>query len=199
MNPSRGTYHFGNLIHIRYSYLASPGSGLPDDDGTGLAPIYSPEFNDLLWAEALLRSGGSAATAAGLINKTRVTKGGLSTLTGAEGTTALLAAVQYENDVELLGEGPDAFYQHRRLTPDNWKTGDTCPILICLWFQTPRQMPIPAKELGVLKKELYTFGGANNPAFAPSYDSGQPIFSVRDIWDAKVKEERAIKQARRRF
>jgi len=176
-NPTRGQYHQSNLIHIRYTYLSSPGYGLPGEDGTGLTPVYLRSMNDLLWAEGLIRGGGSAATAAGLINITRVGKGHLAALTGAEGQPALLAALHYENMTELLGIGATPFYERRRYDE--------------LWPMTPRHMPIPAKELSVLKKELYSFGGPTNPGgLAPSLSvAGRAIPTARQIGDALIKEQ----------
>ncbi|HEU5219441.1 MAG TPA: hypothetical protein VFU23_12350 [Gemmatimonadales bacterium] len=172
---ARGQYHQSNLGQIRYSYLAYPGYGLPTEDGKGLAPVYTATLNDLLWAEGLIRSGGNAAQAAALINKTRVTRGGLAALTGAEGTAALLAALQYEQDVELLGLGSEPYFNRRRIDG--------------LLAMTPRQMPIPAKELAILKKEFYSFGGPGNPAglAPPVDDNGMPIVSVRERGEALVK------------
>jgi hypothetical protein len=169
--PARGSYHQSNLGHIRYSYLAYPGYGLPTDDGTGFAPQYPKTLNDLLWAEGLIRSGGSATQAAALINKTREVRGGLDPLTGGEGQANLLAALQYEQDIELLGIGNANFYNRRRT--DGLKA------------MTPRHMPVPAKELQVLQKELYSFGGPANPAgLAPGVDgSGKLIRNVREIWE----------------
>lgn len=167
---ARGLYHYSNLGHIRYSYLAYPGYGLPNENGTGFSPVISETANDLLWAEGLIRSGGSKATAAALINKTRVGRGNLSQLTGGESDAALLAALQYEQDIELLGLGPTYFYNKRRrdgLAP-----------------MTPRHMPIPAKELGLLRLELYTFGGPDNPAglSAPLGAGGGKVKSVKERW-----------------
>jgi len=39
-----------------------------------------------------------------LINNSRVTRGGLTALTGAEGTPALIAALQYEQEIEFMGQ-----------------------------------------------------------------------------------------------
>ncbi len=200
LNPSRGLSHFGNLAHIRYSYLAYPGYGLPGEDGTGQAPTYTATLNDLLWAEGLLRSGGSGASAAALINKTRVTRGGLAALTGAESNATLLNALQYEAEVELLSIGPSPFYNRRRVTPAGFTLGQTCPAILCLWPQTPRQMPLPARELGVLQRELYTFGGANNPDLDVSRllvdNAGKPILTAKEIGDNMLK---AGLTKRRRF
>ena len=182
---ARGLYHYSNLGHIRYSYLAYPGYGLPDEDGTGFAPVYTQAFNDLLWAEGLIRGGGDKALAATLINKTRVGRGHLTPLTGGDSDAALLAALQYEQDIELLGIGATIYYNHRRIDK--------------LAAMTPRQMPIPAKELGLLALELYSFGGpgireASRPA-CTSRPAG--VRSVKDIWADMEKASRA--EARSRF
>ncbi|HEV8196542.1 MAG TPA: hypothetical protein VGP87_07875, partial [Gemmatimonadales bacterium] len=174
--PVRGAYHQSSLIHIRYSYLASTGSGLPSENGQGVDPFYPATANDLFWAEGLLRSGGSATQAAALINKTRVGRGGLPALTGGEGLPALLLALQYEQEVEEIGFSSTAFYNRRRGTPEGWTLAAPCPSINCLYPATPRQMPVPAKELSVLGQAVYTFGGAAAPDFSPSLASGSGMF-----------------------
>ena len=151
--PARGMYHQSNISHIRYEYtsfVAPDGSG----GGFGDLPVVSATENDLLWAEGLIRSGGSLATAANLINNTRVNRGGAAVskpsflpATAADGVAGLLAKLQYEQEIELMGLGPQPFYNRRRIDG--------------LQPLTPRHMPVPAKELGVLQQELYTFGGSS--------------------------------------
>jgi hypothetical protein len=181
---ARGLYHYSNLGHIRYSYLAYVGYGLPDEDGTGPAPVYTQAFNDLLWAEGLIRGGGSKTQAAELINNTRVGRGNLTPLTGSESDAALLQALRYEQDIELLGLGGTIYYNHRRTDR--------------LAAMTPRQMPIPAKELGLLALELYSFGGPNNPAgvSAGAYYKPAGVRSVKDIWADMEKASRAEARSR---
>ena len=181
--PARGQYHQGNLGAIRYSFLAYPGYGLPGEDGTGFAPQYTPTVNDLLWAEALIETGNLAQGAA-LINNTRVARGNLPAATAAQGKAALLTALRYEQDVELFTFAANNYYNRRRI--DGLKA------------MTPRQMPVPAKELQVLQKEIYTFGGPANPAgLAPGVDGqGRQIRNVRDIW--AEMETNMKQQARRR-
>jgi hypothetical protein len=204
MNPARGLIHFGNLAQIRYSYAAYPGYGLPSEDGTGLMPVYTAAMNDLLWAEGLARTG-NLTQAAGLINKTRVGRGGLSTLTGAEGSAAIIKAAIYEQEIELLGIGASPFYVRRRVTPVGWTLTQACPGVICLWPQTPREMPIPGKELGVLQQEFYTFGGPLLPdcdeqcATAPSSVAGEKIWSVRKHGDAIIQDQLRNTKRHRRF
>jgi len=156
--PARGSYHQSNLQHIRYHQLASRGEDLPTDDGTGQDPLYTRQMNDLLWAEGLLRSGGSPVTAAGLINNSRVGRGGLTALTGAEGTPALLTALQYEQEIEFMGQGVDPFFNRRRIDG--------------LIPSTPRQMPVPAKELDILQRAVYSFGGPTGPDMSAPVSGG---------------------------
>ncbi len=145
MFPSRGTYHESNLGHIRWD-----ASGTQDVNsiyfGYGPVPLMMRGQNDLIHAEALLRSGGSTATAAGLINGTRVTRGGLTPAGGAESVNDLLTKMEYENEIELLSQGPMPYLVRRRQSPG-------------LITGTPHEMPVPAKELGVKGEALYTFGG----------------------------------------
>jgi len=175
--PARGQYHQSNMQHVRYNHLAYRGENLPQYDGTGYDPMYTRQMNDLLWAEGLLRSGGSAAQAAALINNSRVGRGGLPPLTGAEGTAALLTALQYEQDIEFMGQGATPFFNRRRI--DALVTG------------TPRHMPVPAKELDVLVREIYTFGGPGQPDMSvvaggaggdAATSRSTTIRSVREIW-----------------
>lgn len=145
--PDRGMYHQSNIGHIRYD---RSGEQSPNGiyGGFGIAPIISRNQNDLLWAEAeLRRSGGNLATAANLINKTRVDRGGLSPATSGEGAASLIQKLIYEQEIELLGLGPVSYYQRRRV-PNGLLAG------------TPREMPVPAKELGVKGQAFYTFGGS---------------------------------------
>ncbi|HLZ44477.1 MAG TPA: hypothetical protein VKQ05_02225 [Gemmatimonadales bacterium] len=157
--PARGSYHQSNLAHVRYHQLASRGEDLPTDDGTGQDPFYTPQMNDLLWAEGLIRSGGNLVTAANLINKSRVGRGGLPALTGAEPVDTLLKDLQYEQEIEFMGQGVDPFFNRRRIDG--------------LIPSTPRQMPVPAKELDILQRAVYTFGGPSAPDMAAPV--GSPI------------------------
>lgn len=170
--PARGQYHQSNLVHIRYQHLAYRGENLPTSDGTGQDPFYTRQMNDLLWAEGLIRSGGSTVQAAQLINNSRDDRGGLPELTGAEGTAALLAALQYEQEIEFMGQGPSAFFNRRRIDG--------------LISATPRHMPVPAKELDVLLREIYTFGGPGKPDLSIAGSGGadgSKVRSVREIWE----------------
>lgn len=187
---ARGSYHQSNLQHTRYHQLAYEGEDLPGDDGTGQDPMYTTQMNDLLWAEGLLRSGGGNAQAALLINNSRVGRGGLPALTGAEADTVLLDALHYEQEIEFMGQGATPFFNRRRIdglvfsskSGLNDQTG------------TPRQMPVPAKEMDVLQRAVYSFGGPSLPDMVPTQGSGghQP---VRETVSARWEEIKAMQRA----
>jgi len=145
----RGAWHQSAVGQIRYDSLTTCGDnpqGAATGDGDAVM-IWAAE-NDLIWAEALIRKPSpDLATAATLINKTRVGRGGLTAATA--GDANLLAELQYEQDVELPGSNIAPFYNQRRIDK--------------LEPLTPHEMPVPAKELGVLQQGLYTCGGAANP------------------------------------
>ncbi len=142
--PSRGSYHQSNIGHVRYDLSKNQDPG-GIYGGFGPAPVVSAGQSDLLWAEALIRSGGALGTAATLINKTRVTRGGLAPASAGDGTAGLTDKLAYEMEIELLGLGAAPYYWRRRT--DGLIAG------------TPRDMPVPAKELGVKGEALYTWGG----------------------------------------
>jgi hypothetical protein len=196
--PARGYYHQSNIGFTRFDE-----SGVEDPEGQwagfGYEPIITPAVNDLIWAEALLHVGGAAniASAVALINKTRVTRGGLAQVLIAEpvgaltdgpcmsnnklakdgGICTIFSKLLYELEVELLQMGPAGYLNQRRLPvllSTAWERSPGCvPINPCpnrntngaryiqgLLPGTPREMPVPAKELGVKAEALYTFGGA---------------------------------------
>jgi starch-binding outer membrane protein, SusD/RagB family len=191
---ARGQYHQSNLVHVRYQRLAFRGENLPGFDATGQDPFYTRQMNDLLWAEGLIRGGGSKTLAAEKINNSRVGRGGLVPLTGAESDADMLIALQYEQEIEFMGQGPTAFFNRRRI--DGLQAG------------TPRHMPVPAKELDVLLREVYSFGGPGKPDMSvrgPSMpnltiiggEEGSGVQTVREIWEQYMARARA--SAARRF
>src|SRR5207248_9522217 len=169
----------GQISYITLSEIDPNGSAF----GFGASPIVLAAENDLLWAEGLIRSGGNAVTAAGLINNTRVGRGGLAPLTGAETQAQLLAALQYEQDVELPGSNVAPFYNQRRIDG--------------LEPLTPHEMPVPAKELGVLQQPLYTCGGAAHPdGSCDAHPAPAPVVAalVQDaprVWAEMERQARA--------
>ncbi len=160
--PTRGQYHQSNIGQIRYDYVSFSDPG-GTGGGFGFSPVVLGAENDLLWAEGLIRgTAPDLATAATLINKTRVTRGGLTPAAAGDGVPGLLAELQYEQDVELPGDNATPYYNRRRIDG--------------LQALTPHQMPIPAKELGVLGLAYYTFGGTA-PAFSAAAGSSTVVAS----------------------
>jgi len=166
---ARGAWHQSAIGQIRYITLSEidpNGSSL----GLGTGPVVLAAENDLIWAEALIKTGGTGAAA--LINKTRVGRGGLAPATDADAN--LLQELQYEQDVELPGSNAAPYYNQRRI--DNLEPN------------TPHEMPVPAKELGVLQVPLYTCGGASHPdgscdAFpAPSATAVAALMRNAQVW-----------------
>ena len=141
-DPGRGIYMMSYFSHKRYrdhSRLTSGGSP------TSPVPYLLAAENDLVRAEALIRTGGDLNLAATLINNSRVTRGNLPAATGSESAAALLGYIDYERDVELLNT--NGFDHFRRRHVDGLQAG------------TVRHLPIPAKELETLQLPIYTFGG----------------------------------------
>lgn len=141
MPPERGYYHYSNYEYVRYplSITAS----------TGESPDFLVAENDLIIAEAMANMGDIAGAVQILNNGTRVTRGELSLLDENISREEVLEAIFYERDIELIQTGFGiAFFDMRRR--DMLQTG------------TLLHFPIPAKELMVVNKEVYTFGGVSN-------------------------------------
>lgn len=150
-SASRGYYFFGNYTYKRYDSYRTGGFVDP-------MVFLSKSEVDLLRAEALIRTGGSKATAATLINATRVTRGGLTALTGGESDAVLLEAILYERLVEFSWHGvANSMLYRRAFTP----AGNTDAAN--LYFLEPgsaRHLPVPAAELSIFGLPFYTFGGS---------------------------------------
>ena len=158
---SRGTYHQTfYLFNRNRDYAVDQGLQGPMHD------VTQAEL-DLLQAEAALR-GSDAATAVTMINKSRVTTGGLSAATSAKvgastdaasalDGASLWSMYKYEAMLENTLIHPFTGYMNRR----GW--GD-------LTKGTPTHLAIPGKELEILLMENYTFGGqaaVGTPGTAP--------------------------------
>ena len=191
---ARGQYHQSNLQHVREQQLTYEGEGLPGFIGVGQDPMYTREMNDLLWAEGeLRRAGGSLAVAATRINNSRVGRGGLAPVAAGDGQAALLNALRYETLIEFMGQGSDAFYNRRRWAPNCTNPcgtgnayGQAAGARDGLITGTPRHMPVPAKELDVLLRAVYTFGGSGPAKIV----SGSVRPTVRDRW-MEIKNQMA--------
>jgi hypothetical protein len=166
---SRGVYFFSQWAHARYINA----SYYNDNPQLGPAPYVLQAENDLLIAEALIRTGGDLSRAATLINKTRVGRGGLPAVTAATSKNELLGAIFYERDVELFDSGAaQGWFDRRRIDPTVTYNGLAIGNIWAsrggtnLQKGTVRHLPLPAKELETLGMVVYTYGGASpNPVF----------------------------------
>ncbi len=141
-NPStRGYNILSEYKYVRYEDEAN--------NLVGFFPHFLKAENDLLKAEAALRSGKPTTEVAALVNNTRVTKGGLPALTGTESSTELMNAIFYERYLES-----DIVYPHLSFF-DRRRRGELRP-------GTLFHFPVPANELILHKKPFYTFGGIGN-------------------------------------
>lgn len=169
---SRGTYRFSHYYYKRN------GTGITWY--TGPQPAVTVTEMNLLKAEALIRLG-RAAEAVPLLNASRVTSGELPPVTidgppdqagcvprkldGRCGS--LWDALRYEKRIEGLGNnGVIAFFDAR-----GWQT---------LPANTVVQLPVPGRELAVLQRPLYSYGGPGGDGSAPTPDPEQcPVALAR--------------------
>jgi hypothetical protein len=166
---ARGVYFFSQWAHARYI-----NQSFYNDNGLlGPSPYVLQAENDLLIAEALIRTGGDLNRAATLINKTRVGRGGLPPVSAATPKNDLLGAIFYERDVELFDTGAaQGWFDRRRIDTSVTYNGLNIGNIWAfkggsnLQKGTPRHLPLPAKELETLGMTVYTYGGASpNPVF----------------------------------
>ncbi len=145
-DPTRGLFLLSSWSYKRYLYMAR---GQPLQF-LGLTPTMLATENDLLWAEALIRTNGDKNLAATLINKTHVGRGQLPPVTGTMSNAVLLKMIEYEALIELYATNVNQSWGRAR----RFET---------LQPLAPRSLPVPATELETLGLPIYTFGGAGNP------------------------------------
>ena len=141
---ARGYYFFSMYYYQRFQSYRS-------NLNTEMVHMLVAE-NDLLRAEALVRTGGSKVQAADLINTTRVGRGGLTPLTGSESNDVLLEAIVYERLAELPWTNTlsNGYFIRRGTTVQSMQ----------LIPGTIPHLPVPAQELELFGIPYYTFGGA---------------------------------------
>ena len=135
----------------------------------GTLAVYPKAENDMMKAEAMVRTGDKAG-AIDIINAgTRVTRGNLPTLGGSASSSDVLDAIFYERTIELfshsLGTG---FFDMRRRN--------------YLQPGTILHFPIPGKELETLGEPYYSIGngkGIPGVDFADT-DWGWPGWDVQN-------------------
>ena len=139
-NPaSRGYHILSSYKYIRYFETFGR-------DGAGELFFFLKAENDLLLAEATVRTAGPSTEVATLVNNTRVGRGALEPLDGSESAEMMIEKIFYERYVELGWTFPLLGFFDRRRTDD-------------LLQGTARQLPVPANELALNGFEFYTFGG----------------------------------------
>ncbi len=151
---ARGTHHFTNYVWRKHAYH------YPQQIGP--MPYITVNEGDMLRAEALMRTGGSKAEVATLINKTRVDIGGMSALDGTESDAVLWKALFYEKRMENTGSAAGIA----------WMDVRGCYDILDPWFDvasgTIAHFPVPGVELEVLIEDIYTFGGGSDATDLPS-------------------------------
>ena len=169
-DPARGLFMQSAYSHDRY---IDHSRFTPTAARTAVPFILAAE-NDLLIAEALVRTGGDRARAASLINTTRVGRGQLTPMTVANTDAELLAAIDYERDIELFNTNDFAFY-YARSAPVDSPLGAHSAGGGRLQDGTQLHYPLPARELETLKKQLYTYGGVGQPVMMVVGNGGSAI------------------------
>ncbi len=168
---SRGTYHYSSHTHKRYrAYL--------DNGNNGPMVQFKVTELDMLIAEGLLRTGGSTARVAELINKTRVARGRLNPASGSDtvgspdddqspvNDASLWAKLKHEKNIECyLAASGRAYFDKR-----GW--GDLVP-------GTPLHFAVPGGELEVLQIPIYTLGGVGGEDAASK--AGRGAFRTSNV------------------
>jgi hypothetical protein len=137
--PARGNYFQSLYYHERFAYHRATAF-------RGEMLVFQEVENDLLRAEAHLRQN-QVPQAVALINKTRVSNGGLEPLASTISSEEAWRHLKFEKLLEIAFTQGGLVFAERR----GW--GD----LIC---GTPLHYPIPGAELEQLGLPNYTFGGA---------------------------------------
>jgi hypothetical protein len=144
--PLRGIYMQSTHYHARWENQAQY---LSVEERIGQpVPFILPAENNLLMAEALIRTSGDLGRAADLINLTRVGRGGLPAASATDSRPKLVDYLLYERYVELIGTSGTELLDARRFNdvqPGTW-----------------RHLPVPARILERLGLPVYTFGGIGN-------------------------------------
>lgn len=154
-DPGRGIYMQSPYFYQREWDL----EWYSNDYSLGSMVYTRKAENDLLIAEALVRTGGDKALAATLVNNTRVGRGQLTPLTAASTDQEFYDAITYEREVELYATNGYSFMYMRH--DDKLQPG------------TVRHLPVPASELETVGLPVYTFGGAvENPTGMNAYVAG---------------------------
>src|SRR5205807_9377952 len=100
------------------------------------------------------------------------------------GAAAMLTELQYGQEIEFMGQRVDPFFNRRRSGYNAPPAGRRPAYVDGLIPGTPRHMPVPAKELDILTRAVYSFGGPSAPDMSKSVDGGQRQETVGDRFRA---------------
>lgn len=140
-NASRGYYHFSTYKLAKYDYHTNTLTGpMPE--------IFAYE-NDLLKAEALVRTGAVPSAVAILNAGNRNSRGHLPALETTITAVKALEIIFYEREIDLIGSGYGLGWMDMRRR-DLLQKGSLL------------HFPIPGQQLEVLQIDYYTFGGVSN-------------------------------------
>jgi hypothetical protein len=168
-NSARGTWYRSFYGHYRNQEMYLNGFVGP------MQHLRVAEV-DLMRAEALwnLNKTTNRLQVVNLINKYRVTRGGLAPITIADTDNAIFTALRYEYEIETYSTAAGlAFYRKRGWghLPGTTEVGGGA------WGGLPTgtviHFPVPAAELDLLGLVYYTFGGVGNEGAAPKSSSFQ--------------------------
>ncbi len=154
--PEMGIYSLSHYSYCRYHHMVSE-AGLQ-----GKSPLILKWENDLLVAEALVRTHGDPDMAIAILNDPeglRKSRGELPDIPLGSGNEYILDVIFYERDIELIATGMGiSFFDMRRR--DMLQTGSLL------------HFPIPEVELPILGIDYYTFGGVENADGINTSDGG---------------------------
>lgn len=149
-----GEWHFSHYQHRRHESQPA----LMGDGRSGPMPTFLHADNQLLLAEARLRTNRKPEAIALLNQGSRGNRGDLPPLSNAEGEDAVLRAIYYERAIELFNTAPFSLWLDRRRWAAREDNAALSP-LGGLQLGTPAQLPVPASELLVNQMPVYSFGG----------------------------------------
>jgi hypothetical protein len=147
---TRGTYHYSFYSHHRYDEC--PINGMQCE-----LPIFNYDAQQLMKAEALFKTGDPAGAAA-IVNVTRVGRADMPAATA--GDADLLDKLIYEYRMEIFDICPGCAYFTRRGWGSLAPTGPSHHQ--GLVEGSLLHFAIPGKELEILQKLNYTYGGVGN-------------------------------------
>jgi uncharacterized protein YdeI (BOF family) len=157
-NQARGTYYNSHYHHLRYAYYMENGA-------VGRMPHLLVAEMDLIRAEALIQSNGDREEAVSLINKTRVTRGGLTPALVTDSNDDLLDMLYYERDIELMNTAAGLAYFDKR-GRDKLEPGTTKEF-IAATIATPNLISPEPNATNTGTEVTVSVASSSSPFFVP--------------------------------